>query len=124
MGHSLGSHTCGFAGKNFAKLGMTMSRITGLDPAGPLFLKDFFGGRNQYDVTEARLYSGDATFVDAIHTDATLYGAIAPVGHVDFYPGNAGKYGLAQPQYDFFQDLTGWSHNHANKLFEVTVNNR
>ena len=101
-----------------------MSRISGLDPAGPLFLKDFFGGGYSSDMSHARLYQGDADFVDAIHTDATLYGAHAPVGHVDFYPGNAGKYGLAQPQYDFFDDLIGQSHNHAIKLFEITFNNR
>ena len=30
---------------------------------------------------------GDAELVDAIHTDATLYGSHVSVGHVDFYPG-------------------------------------
>ena len=66
----------------------------------------------------------DADFVDAIHTDATLYGSYAPVGHVDFYPGNAGRYGRQQPQYDLVDDIMGWSHNHAMTLFAISVNNR
>ena len=55
VGHSLGSHTCGFAGKNFAKLGLTMSRISALDPAGPLFLKRFFDGTIGQDAAATRL---------------------------------------------------------------------
>ena len=66
----------------------------------------------------------DADFVDAIHTDATLYGSYAPVGHVDFYPGNAGRYGRQQPGYDLVDDIMGWSHNHAMTLFAISVNNR
>ena len=125
VGHSLGSHTCGFAGKNFAKLGMTLSRISALDPAGPLFLKDFFDGRFSHsDAALTRLVPSDAEFVDAIHTDARLYGSYEPVGHVDFYPGSAGQFGLAQPGYDLADDLVGWSHNHAITLYAVTVNTR
>ena len=55
VGHSLGSHTCGFAGKNFAKLGLTLSRISALDPAGPLFLKRFFDGGIGEDIAATRL---------------------------------------------------------------------
>ncbi len=46
VGHSLGAHVCGFAGKK-----VKLDRITGLDPAGPLF-------RNQ--PAEARLDKADA----------------------------------------------------------------
>ncbi|CAH1793243.1 unnamed protein product [Owenia fusiformis] len=84
IGHSLGSHVCGFIGKE-----NTLKRITGLDPAGPLF--EFFGPDHRLDPT-------DADFVDAIHTDAwgsgwfniVDYGIMRPVGHVDFYPNGGG----------------------------------
>jgi len=76
IGFSLGAHACGFAGNT-----ITLSRITGLDPAGPWFAK--------YDEA-ARLSPDDAKFVDVIHTDGTgfaaYYGMLQPCGHVDFYP--------------------------------------
>lgn len=54
VGHSLGSHTCGFAGKNMARLGLRMARISALDPAGPLFLKQSLGGGVSRDSVNAR----------------------------------------------------------------------
>ena len=54
VGHSLGSHTCGFAGKNLARLGLRMSRISALDPAGPLFLKQSLRGNVSQDTASAR----------------------------------------------------------------------
>ena len=82
IGHSLGAHICGYAGKRINGLG----KITGLDPAGPYF-------ENTDPIV--RLDSKDAEFVDTIHTDgsATLLlglGLMQPLGHVDFYP-NGGK---------------------------------
>ncbi|KAG8226007.1 hypothetical protein J437_LFUL015933 [Ladona fulva] len=74
-GHSLGAHVMGIAGKN-VKNGK-VRRITGMDPAGPLF--------NLEEVNE-RLAVGDASFVDIIHTCAGLYGFEDPLGDVDFYP--------------------------------------
>ena len=56
-----------------------MKRITGLDPAGPLF------GKNASE----RLDKNDAEFVDIIHTDKIL-GLDLPIGHADFYP-NGGE---------------------------------
>ncbi|XP_071443588.1 uncharacterized protein [Hetaerina americana] len=82
IGFSLGAHVAGFAGAELRNL----SRITGLDPAGPLF-------ENQDPV--ARLDADDATFVDVIHSNGENLilgglGSWQPMGHVDFYP-NGGR---------------------------------
>ncbi|XP_046647465.1 pancreatic lipase-related protein 3-like [Daphnia pulicaria] len=85
MGHSLGAHVVGGAGAAVS-LGR-VPRITGLDPAGPLFtLND----------TETRLDTTDGDFVDIIHTNGgTLLhdqqGFLPPIGHIDFYP-NGGQF--------------------------------
>ncbi|XP_076686791.1 uncharacterized protein LOC143378740 isoform X2 [Andrena cerasifolii] len=82
IGFSLGAHVAGFAG---AELG-NVSRITGLDPAGPLF---------ESQDTRARLDESDANFVDVIHSNGEqlLLGGLGswqPMGDVDFYP-NGGR---------------------------------
>ncbi|CAB0035582.1 unnamed protein product [Trichogramma brassicae] len=82
IGFSLGAHVAGFAG---AELG-NVSRITGLDPAGPLF---------EAQDPRARLDASDAKFVDVIHSNGEQLilgglGSWQPMGHVDFYP-NGGR---------------------------------
>ncbi|OCT69731.1 inactive pancreatic lipase-related protein 1 [Xenopus laevis] len=83
IGHSLGSHTAGEVGKRVPGIG----RLTGLDPAGPLF---------QNTPPEVRLDPTDADFVDVIHTDASPLipklglGMSQLVGHLDFFP-NGGE---------------------------------
>ncbi|KAJ8710492.1 hypothetical protein PYW08_009007 [Mythimna loreyi] len=82
IGHSLGSHIAGSAGKEvFGRTGFKVGRISGLDPAGPCF----------GDVDKAlRLFKGDAVFVDVIHSDAGVYGMPGIIGDVDFFP-NSGS---------------------------------
>ncbi|XP_072280371.1 pancreatic lipase-related protein 2-like [Pyxicephalus adspersus] len=86
IGHSLGAHVAGEAGKRQRGIG----RISGLDPAGPYF---------ENTPPNVRLDPTDAIFVDAIHTDASSiaihlgfggYGTEQTVGNVDFFP-NGGK---------------------------------
>ncbi|XP_048506017.1 lipase member H-A-like [Athalia rosae] len=75
IGFSLGAHVAGFAGKN-VKLGV-VRRITGLDPALPMFIaKD----------SAKRLHQTDAVYVDIIHTCAGTLGIKSHIGHADFYP--------------------------------------
>lgn len=83
IGHSLGAQIAGFVGAwTEGKIG----RITGLDPAGPLF--DKYHPR-------ARLDPSDAVFVDVIHTDTDGdfnlgLGMSNLCGDVDFFP-NGGE---------------------------------
>ncbi|XP_062575958.1 pancreatic triacylglycerol lipase-like [Saccostrea cucullata] len=83
IGHSLGAQIAGFAGAwTEGKIG----RITGLDPAGPLF--------NKYHPM-ARLDASDASFVDVIHTDTEGtfnfgLGMNNICGDIDFFP-NGGE---------------------------------
>lgn len=75
VGHSLGAHISGYAGKNI-KSGR-IGAIIGLDPAGPLF---------SIDKPQKRLADTDADYVQIIHTDAGNLSVEHPIGHADFYP--------------------------------------
>ena len=61
IGHSLGAHVVGYAGKRLKKSNRRIGRITALDPAGPSF---------QMENPEARIDREDANYVEALHTDA------------------------------------------------------
>lgn len=77
VGLSLGVHTASFVGKNFYKLtGTKLSRITGLDPAGPCF-------RNLGP--DQRIDKNDAVFVEIVSTNIDTMGMAAPVAHVNYY---------------------------------------
>ncbi|XP_037047943.1 endothelial lipase-like [Bradysia coprophila] len=85
LGHSLGAHLSGIVGKRIKGLSnssLILSRISGLDPAGP----GFYGE----EVIGQPISKSDAAFVDIIHTDAGVLGANVNTGTVDFWP-NGGK---------------------------------
>lgn len=87
IGFSLGAQVMGFVGKRMIKMrGTKPGRMTGLDPAAPLF--ENYGG-------SVHLSKEDADFVDVVHTngDLLIYGGVGmstSVGDVDFFP-NGGK---------------------------------
>jgi len=81
IGHSLGAHAAGYAGMEFLALyGQKIARISGLDPAYPLFKGEHL---------KHRLDASDAAFVDVIHTDVNVElgaGTSDLSGHIDFFP--------------------------------------
>ncbi|XP_054156751.1 phospholipase A1-like [Oppia nitens] len=87
IGHSLGAHLAGRAGRESQ---VKIDRITGLDPAGVGF---------QTENLDKRLNRTDARLVDVIHSDGKsvpYFGTLVPLGSVDFYP----NYGWNQPTND------------------------
>ncbi|XP_061398438.1 lipase member H-A [Musca vetustissima] len=73
IGHSLGAHIAGNIGRHFNG---SLGRVTGLDPALPLFFPN----------SPDSLQENAAMFVDVIHTDYPVFGDITPRGTADFYP--------------------------------------
>ncbi|XP_078046323.1 pancreatic triacylglycerol lipase-like [Augochlora pura] len=71
IGHSLGGQVAAYVGLHTKS---RLLRITGLDPAGPLFYTGRF------------LRAGDADFVLIIHTDEGVFGQYQHSGNVDFVP--------------------------------------
>lgn len=82
IGFSLGAQASGMI-SNYVRSGK-LTRITGLDPAKPLFV---------LASEDHRLSWRDAEFVDVIHTDVLQRGILKPVGHADFYVNG----GIEQP---------------------------
>ncbi|XP_029409339.2 phospholipase A1 VesT1.02 isoform X2 [Bactrocera dorsalis] len=74
IGHSLGAHVAGFAGR-FYTLG-TILAIYALDAAGPLF---------DYCHPETRLCKSDATYVEDMHTGSAFLSMRESLGHASFY---------------------------------------
>ncbi|XP_039284418.1 lipase member H [Nilaparvata lugens] len=75
VGFSLGAQVAGLTAKylNDTRVG----RITGLDPAKPLF--DDKSSQNRLDME-------DANFVSVVHSSGGFIAFSEPLGHVDFYP--------------------------------------
>ncbi|EDW45180.1 GM10147 [Drosophila sechellia] len=74
IGHSLGAHVAGYAGKQVGQ--KRVHTIVGLDPALPLF---------SYDKPDKRLSSKDAFYVKSIQTNGGVKGFVKPIGKATFY---------------------------------------
>ncbi|KAG6441558.1 hypothetical protein O3G_MSEX001916 [Manduca sexta] len=119
IGFSLGAHVVGNAGRY---LNGRVARITGLDPAGPL-----------WTLNSHRLKSTDATYVEAIHTNRGTLGINLNVGDVDFYP-NKGFFqpGCSNPSCNHSRSwklfIASLQHNHligrrCGSAIELDFNN-
>ncbi|KAG4079744.1 hypothetical protein HA402_014875 [Bradysia odoriphaga] len=106
LGHSLGAHLVGAAGKRTTR--GRVEFIVGLDPAGPLF---------SLDDPVNRLHHTDANYVESIITDGGRLGFQHPIGHANFYP----NWGASQP--GFGVDLTGQcGHSLVRPLMAESIN--
>ncbi|KAK7792677.1 hypothetical protein R5R35_012521 [Gryllus longicercus] len=109
VGFSLGAHVAAFASNAVHEAtGARLGRITGLDPALPLFatLKKTW-----------KLDASDADFVDVLHTNVGVFGKIEAVGHADFYFNG----GTVQPACSDHQNVPLCSHLLANIYFAESI---
>lgn len=98
VGHSLGAHVAGFAGK---RLKPRIGRITALDAAGPCFGKIFSNGPND------RLSHDDAYEVAVYHYDDDFLGLPGQHGQFDVYVNG----GSSQPGCE----------NNVNAMFQAMI---
>ncbi|XP_072746703.1 pancreatic lipase-related protein 2-like isoform X2 [Anoplolepis gracilipes] len=103
VSHSLGSQIAGYIGRSVS---FQIPRITGLDPAGPLF--NFF---------EPHLTFSDARFVDIIHTDYGFYGIAKSTGTVDFFPNGGQRVQPGCPSNTTFNTKDDYCSHHRSWRF-------
>lgn len=97
IGHSLGAHLAGFAGK---RIRPRLGRITALDPAGPCFGKIFSNSKQD------RLSPDDAFEVDVYHYDDDFLGLPGQHGQFDVYVnGGSSQPGCTDNMNSMFQAL-------------------
>lgn len=95
IGHSLGAHVSGFAGR---RIKPRIGRITALDPAGPCF------GKLYSNSAHDRLNADDAVQVDIFHYDDEFLGLGGQHGQFDVYVNG----GSSQPgAVDNFNSMVG-----------------
>jgi pancreatic triacylglycerol lipase len=116
IGHSLASQLAGFLGRAIIKQSKgkrKLRRITGLDPAFPLFYPGWIAGH---------LNENDADLVDVIHTDGIIYGTPFTTGTVDFWPNGAFIYQPGCPERaQLFSAQDQCAHMRAVELFAESV---
>ncbi|CAG4966708.1 unnamed protein product [Colias eurytheme] len=108
IGHSLGAHLMGYTGRWSREQGITIPRITGLDPARALF-EGLFSIQSGLDRSCAK-------FVDIVHTNPGNYGSTKSTGSVDIWP-NYSSDGMQPGCPVGKQEMFSWddlcSHNRA-----------
>ena len=109
IGFSLGAHVPAYAANNLRPY--KLPRITGLDPAMPLFVTED---------PDKKLDSSDAEFVDIYHTNALMQGKIEKCGHVDFYMNG----GIIQPGCLKESNPLQCNHVRAPKYFAESINSK
>jgi len=110
VGHSLGAHISGAAGRFYQeRFGSRISRISGLDPAGPMFSLQPDEG--------LRLDKTDAHFVDIYHTNrGTLGDSAHQTGTTNVYVnGGDGQPGCEEADEAGFKGYC--SHSYAWRIF-------
>ncbi|XP_018367591.1 PREDICTED: phospholipase A1 member A-like [Trachymyrmex cornetzi] len=103
IGHSMGSQISGYIGR---KVNFKIPRITGLDPAGPL-----------YNFLQPHLSLFDARFVDIIHTDYGFYGIARITGTVDFFPNGGQRIQPGCPHHPKFYSKDDFCSHHRSWKF-------
>jgi len=80
IGHSLGSHLCGFFAKRLKELNsnLNVEKIIGMDPAGPIF-------QDKKQASHLKLTKEDALQVEIHHLSTKRYGFKKPLGFDIFY---------------------------------------
>ncbi|XP_072931644.1 lipase member H-A-like [Epargyreus clarus] len=100
IGFGLGAHAVGVAGR---VTGGRPIRVTGLDPAGPL-----------WNTNHDALNTTAGRYVEVMHTDVGAMGIVQSIGHADFYPNR----GRDQPGCGGSHQC---SHNRAHSLYASSV---
>ncbi|XP_025420139.1 pancreatic lipase-related protein 3-like isoform X2 [Sipha flava] len=107
IGFSLGGQLAGHVAEHLKPV--KLPRITGLDPALPLFYSTHLN---------RRLSRNDAEFVDVIHTNVLVQGQLSPCGDVDFYVNG----GLSQPGCNHSTEPFVCDHHMAPAYFAESIN--
>ncbi|CAD7079340.1 unnamed protein product [Hermetia illucens] len=108
IGHSLGGHVVGLAGKYTTR--GKINTIFGLDAALPLF---------SINDPSKRLAKGDGRYVESIHTDGGILGFLDPLGDASFYP----HWGKDQPGCGI-DIVSACSHSRSYIYFAESLDNK